>query len=261
MSPFGSSRMSPSMFARTRLALQNFRARAQASAERNRQRDRSFDRFAEKLSRFLWPFKERWLVVVVGSLFATDYFSTYLALRNANNFEDGPLAAWALNTGGFALLFCRPGSSGGSLACRGRRPLCLSEGWCWRIRTCRLCYLAGAVHRENCGRCRQQLHPGAALGSSLQSGATDCSPFRASCPFAPTMRRRNLWLGFCGLFLLSISACFRIPILVLRACLVLPPLYHSEPHAPFAPFTRRGIWGGVLLRLYWTTSARFEFRY
>ncbi len=78
---------------------------ARARGERYRQIDRSFDRPVGRISRFLWPFREDWLLLVVGSLFLLDYISTYLALQHVEVTEEGPLAAWALETGGFGFLF------------------------------------------------------------------------------------------------------------------------------------------------------------
>lgn len=76
-----------------------------ARGERLRQIDRSFDRPVGKISRFIWPLREEWLLLVVGSLFLLDYISTYLALQHVEITEEGPLAAWALETGGFSFLF------------------------------------------------------------------------------------------------------------------------------------------------------------
>jgi len=67
--------------------------------------DRGFDRPVGRISRFIWPPREEWLLLVVGALFLLDFGSTYLALQHAEISEDGPLAAWALETGGFGLLF------------------------------------------------------------------------------------------------------------------------------------------------------------
>jgi hypothetical protein len=77
---------------------------ARARGERLRQIDRSFDRPVGKISRFLWPLREEWLLLVVGTLFLLDYISTYLALQHVGISEEGPLAAWALDVGGFAFL-------------------------------------------------------------------------------------------------------------------------------------------------------------
>ena len=80
---------------------------AKAMAEKSRQRDRGLECHVEKLSRFLWPWRESWFLVVVGFLCILDYTSTYFALElrgNIHTYESGPLAIWALETGGFAFL-------------------------------------------------------------------------------------------------------------------------------------------------------------
>jgi len=48
--------------------------------------------------------------------FILDYISTYFALQNANTYEDGPLAGWALRTGGFPLLFLVDITAAGTLS-------------------------------------------------------------------------------------------------------------------------------------------------
>jgi hypothetical protein len=79
-----------------------------AAGERNKARDRGFDKYAGKLSTFLWPPRENWLLVAVFSLCLLDFLTTYAALelgRNEGVYEAGPLAGWALSTGGFGFLF------------------------------------------------------------------------------------------------------------------------------------------------------------
>jgi hypothetical protein len=69
--------------------------------------DRSLGRYAEKLSRFLWPWRELWLLLVVVILVSLDFFTTWalLDLSGKNNvYESGPLAFWALQKGGFPFL-------------------------------------------------------------------------------------------------------------------------------------------------------------
>ena len=88
-------------------SLRNLRRAMQSAAEKSRETDRGFDSPVGKLSRFLWPYHERWLLAVVGGLCALDYASTYAALelsRKPNVQEAGPLAGWALKTGGFPFL-------------------------------------------------------------------------------------------------------------------------------------------------------------
>jgi hypothetical protein len=85
-------------------SFRNLNKAGQSFAEKSRETDRGLDRHVERLSRFIWPARETWLLVVVGFLILLDYTSTYIALQNANMYEDGPLAAWALRMGGFPLL-------------------------------------------------------------------------------------------------------------------------------------------------------------
>jgi hypothetical protein len=85
----------------------NWRKAMQSLADRNRQRDRGFDRHAGKISRFVWPLREVWLPATVAFLCIMDFTSTYVNLaliRNPHVFERGPLAGWALRTGGFPFL-------------------------------------------------------------------------------------------------------------------------------------------------------------
>jgi hypothetical protein len=86
-------------------SLQKADKNARSRAEKYRAIDQGFDRHVGRFSRFIWPFREKWLLVVVGSLFLCDYASTYFSLLNSDNYEDGPLAGWALRVGGFGMLF------------------------------------------------------------------------------------------------------------------------------------------------------------
>ena len=89
-------------------SFKNLRQKLESAGEKSREKDRSFDRPVGAFSRFLWPVQEKWLLVVVFSLCLLDYASTFAALRlsgSTNVYEDGPLAGWALDTGGFGLLF------------------------------------------------------------------------------------------------------------------------------------------------------------
>ncbi len=75
--------------------------------QRSLHRDRSRERQVLALSHFLWPWQERWLLPLVGLLVGLDYFSTYVMLGLSGKlhiYEDGPLAGWALRTGGFGRL-------------------------------------------------------------------------------------------------------------------------------------------------------------
>ncbi len=70
--------------------------------------DRSMERYVEAVSRSLWPWKESWLLVLVGLLAVLDYISTFTALELSGNkylYEGGILAGRALQMGGFAGLF------------------------------------------------------------------------------------------------------------------------------------------------------------
>ena len=75
---------------------------------RSREIDRDLGRYAEMLSRWLWPWREIWLLVVVGSLFVLDYTSTYVLLELSGKkdvYESGRISSWALENGGFFFLF------------------------------------------------------------------------------------------------------------------------------------------------------------
>ena len=72
------------------------------------ERDRASERYVEAVSRFLWPWRESWLLALVGLVAVLDYASTYVVLELSGNeyvYEGGPLASWALQMGGFTGLF------------------------------------------------------------------------------------------------------------------------------------------------------------
>jgi len=74
---------------------------------KTREIDRGLGRYVERFSRYLWPWREKWLVLLVGTLVVLDFSSTYLLLvlsKKDNFYESGLLAAWALDRGGFAFL-------------------------------------------------------------------------------------------------------------------------------------------------------------
>jgi len=76
-------------------------------AKKNRERERSIEPHVEAVSRSLWPWRESRLLALVGLLAVLDYASTYAALELSGNtrvYEGGPLASWALRTGGFPAL-------------------------------------------------------------------------------------------------------------------------------------------------------------
>ena len=77
-----------------------------ARQENARRIDRGLGRYAEKLSRFIWPWRESRLLVLVFAVAVCDFLSTWLGLNfKSNTFESGSLASWALNHGGYFSLF------------------------------------------------------------------------------------------------------------------------------------------------------------
>jgi hypothetical protein len=76
--------------------------------ERKIARDRSLERPLESVSKSLWPWSEAKLIRYVILIAALDYVSTYAFLKLSSNpdlVEGGPIAGWALRTGGFGKLF------------------------------------------------------------------------------------------------------------------------------------------------------------
>jgi hypothetical protein len=76
--------------------------------ESNAERNRPLERALEAISKSLWPWSEAKLIRYVALIAAMDYVSTYAFLKissNGNLVEGGPIAGWALQTGGFARLF------------------------------------------------------------------------------------------------------------------------------------------------------------
>lgn len=89
---------------RVNSVLQFMKGRLRKAAER----DRRAERYVETASRFLWRWREPWLLAFVCFVALLDYASTYalLALSGKNYLnEAGSLARWALDKGGFAGLF------------------------------------------------------------------------------------------------------------------------------------------------------------
>lgn len=81
---------------------------AKGTVRKSLERDLSKERYVEAVSRSLWPWRESWLLALVGFLAVLDYVSTYAALELSGNkyiYESGPLASWALQMGGFPGLF------------------------------------------------------------------------------------------------------------------------------------------------------------
>jgi len=71
------------------------------------ERDRSLERYVEAASRLAWPWREPWLLPLVGTVAVLDYVSTYAALELSGKgyvYESGALAGWALRMGGFDAL-------------------------------------------------------------------------------------------------------------------------------------------------------------
>jgi hypothetical protein len=80
---------------------------AKAMLEKSREIDRGMGKYAEKFSRFLWPWREQWLLLVVVILAILDFASTYILLELSHRndvYESGLLAIWALDRGGFSYL-------------------------------------------------------------------------------------------------------------------------------------------------------------
>jgi hypothetical protein len=81
---------------------------SEALMNKCREIDRNLGHYAEKLSRILWRWPELRLLIVVGVLIIMDFASTYALLglnKSQDVYESGRLAFWALERGGFPLLF------------------------------------------------------------------------------------------------------------------------------------------------------------
>ena len=68
------------------------------------ERDRASEHYIESASKYLWPWSELKLLIMVSLVAVLDYTSTYAALElsgNANIYEASLLANWALRAGGF----------------------------------------------------------------------------------------------------------------------------------------------------------------
>ena len=84
--------------------MQRLFKRLKEMARKNRERERSIEPRLEAASRSLWPWQESRLLGLVCCVAALDYVSTYAFLELSGNtqlYEGGPLAAWALQKGGF----------------------------------------------------------------------------------------------------------------------------------------------------------------
>lgn len=69
--------------------------------------DRDIGRYAEAFSHVLWPWKEGWLLLLIMVFSNLDFISTFAALNlsSRQTYESGLLASWALEHGGFSLLY------------------------------------------------------------------------------------------------------------------------------------------------------------
>jgi len=77
-------------------------------AKKSLERDRASEQYVEVVSRFLWPWRESWLLLLVGLLAILDYISTYTLLKLSGKmaiYEGGALASRALQIDGFRGLF------------------------------------------------------------------------------------------------------------------------------------------------------------
>ena len=71
-------------------------------------RGRALEGFVAQLSRIVWPWHIGWLIPLVALLAALDLISTYVLLEHSGKsyvYESGPLAAWALQQGGYNSLY------------------------------------------------------------------------------------------------------------------------------------------------------------
>ena len=81
---------------------------AKDMAKKSLERDRASERYVEVVSKCLWPWRESWLLLLVGLLAVLDYISTYTLLELSGKmaiYEGGALASWALQIDGFRGLF------------------------------------------------------------------------------------------------------------------------------------------------------------
>ncbi len=81
---------------------------AKSIREKTREIDRSLGKHVERISHFIWPWREKHLLAVVASLAMCDFTSTFALLElsgKKNVYEAGLLAGWALERGGFPFLF------------------------------------------------------------------------------------------------------------------------------------------------------------
>jgi hypothetical protein len=80
---------------------------AQTWLNRSREIDRGLGKYAERISRFIWPWNERWLLVVASVLCFVDFITTFILLNLSGRndvYESGVIASRALERGGFILM-------------------------------------------------------------------------------------------------------------------------------------------------------------
>ena len=81
---------------------------AKGRVRKAQERDRRSEPYAEAASRRLWPWREPWLLALVGIVAIMDYISTCAFLEitgSGHAYEGGVLASWALRMGGLGGLF------------------------------------------------------------------------------------------------------------------------------------------------------------
>ncbi len=97
------------------------------------ERDRRAEGRVEAISRLLWPWREKWLIVLVSLLALMDFTTTSVALTLTGKgyIEGGLVAGWALRVGGLGWLFVVDiGAVGGlSLAALTARFTCSKFGF------------------------------------------------------------------------------------------------------------------------------------
>jgi len=74
---------------------------------KTRELDRGLGKYVERISRFIWPWREYRLLVVAGCLCLLDFVTTYILLGMTGRndvYESGLIASRALATGGFPFL-------------------------------------------------------------------------------------------------------------------------------------------------------------
>lgn len=93
--------------------------KTRAAFIRAREIDRDLGQKAEKASRWIWRWRENWLLAAVGSLAVADFLSTYTILElsgKTNVYESGLFANWALEVGGWGFLLLMDLAAAGALS-------------------------------------------------------------------------------------------------------------------------------------------------